>query len=219
MLRKAALASRVVASIPIIVDESALAASAVKPKPVVIAHRDDDDDDEYQSRGGKLPWVLGAVALAALVTWGVMKGKGKAAAMEEPAAKVEAPPVVETPPPVVETPPVVEVSPPVEPEEVKRPPVVVKPPVVKAVVKAVVNKPPAMKPAGKGGISAETIAARIEKYDAKLAEKERASGNADRELRQMLIQARGLAEQAETDGLRKNLWKYLDEIQHQLSAP
>jgi serine/threonine-protein kinase len=197
----------------------------------------DDDEDDYQSRGGKGPWVVAFLVLAGLGAFGYFKYlRPKAAIVEETPKPVEPPPVaiVDPTPPVVEplvvAPPVVE--PP--PEAPKPPPETPKPPVKKPPV-AVVKKPPPVKPPpatpaepetpakkpskGTGGITTDTINARIEKYEGKLAEKERASGNADREVRQMLLQAHGLADQAETDAQRKNAWKYLDDIQKRVEAP
>jgi hypothetical protein len=81
------------------------------------------------------------------------------------------------------------------------------------------TKPPVRKPVvAVVPIAADAITKRIEKLQRKLDLKEAASGDSDRVLRQFIGQARSDAEKATTDAKRRELWKFLDEVQRQLDG-
>jgi serine/threonine protein kinase len=79
-----------------------------------------------------------------------------------------------------------------------------------------ISKPVEKKPLA--GISSEAISKRIEKLEKRLTEKEAASGDRDRPGRQMMGEAKALAEHADTEPRRRELWKFLDEVQRQLDS-
>ncbi len=77
-------------------------------------------------------------------------------------------------------------------------------------------KPP--EPKHGGGLTAAALESRISRLDAKLAQKEAKKGEQDRVMRQFLSGARSDAKAADSDAKRREVWKNLDEIQHQLDA-
>jgi serine/threonine-protein kinase len=183
----------------------------------------------------RLPLVAGVVGLlvvAAIVAVVVLVKKESVP--EVPIAPVEEAPKAKSPEPVKA--PVVDAKP---PEKVPEPVKVAAPEPVKAAepVKTLAEKTPVVeaKPpekgleAGKvpekgaaapvktgGGLTQAQLEARLSKLVVKLGQKEAATGEVDRVMRQFLDQAKADVAAAQTEAQRREAWKFLDEVSSQL---
>jgi hypothetical protein len=67
-----------------------------------------------------------------------------------------------------------------------------------------------------GGLTQAQLEARLSKLVVKLGQKEAATGEVDRVMRQFLDQAKADVAAAQTEAQRREAWKFLDEVSSQL---